>query len=119
MTYSLKPPLSYSVMPRKPVKWPLVGMIAATGACLAGAGLGAMLAVISPIVFDARGSVLNPLVWLGFGLSVSFWAVCLIAPFLAWVFWSRGETQRAWACMATPLAWAVATYAVWEFIPAK
>jgi hypothetical protein len=119
MTYSLKPPLSYSTMPKKPVSWPFVGMVAATAACLAGTGLGIMVAIVSPIVFDGRGSVFNPLVWLGFLLSVSFWAICLIAPYLGWVFWSRRDEPRAWACMATPLAWGVLTYAVWQFIPAK
>lgn len=119
MTYSLKPPLSYSAPSSRKISWPLAGMIASTAACVACGGLGAVLAVLSPTVFDARGSVFNPLAWLGFVLMISFWAVCLIAPFAAWVFWSRRDTPRAWALMATPLAWGVMTYAVLQFVPAR
>ncbi len=127
MTYSLKPPLSYSAISRRaparllarPVNWQLVGMIASTALCAVASGLGAVAAIVSPMVFDARGSVLNPLAWLAFLLVISFWAVCLLGPYLSWVLWARGQTQRAWALMATPLAWGVLTLAVLQFLPAK
>jgi hypothetical protein len=127
MPYSLKSPLSLSAARRspdavrtaKPIPWKLLGMIAATAACLAGAGFGVVGAIVSPMVFDAKGSVLNPIAWLAFLLSISFWAVCLIGPFVSWVFWARRDAQRAWACMALPLAWGVLTLAVLQFLPAK
>ena len=127
MTYSLKSPLSLSAADRraaprpaaKPIPWMLLGMIAATGVCVVAAGFGVVGAIMSPMVFDAKGSVLNPIAWLAFLLVISFWAICLIGPFVSWVFWMRRDVQRAWACMAVPLTWGVLTLAVLQFLPAK
>ena len=76
-------------------------------------------AIMSPMVFDARGSTLNPLAWLAFLLTISFWAVCLLGPYLSWVLRTRGQVERAWALMATPLAYGMLTLAVLQFLPAK
>ena len=123
MTYSLKSPLSFSSAPAKPgaraVNWPLLGMIAATAGWAAVSILGMVGAIMSPMVFDARGSTLNPLAWLAFLLTISFWAVCLLGPYLSWVLRTRGQVERAWALMATPLAYGMLTLAVLQFLPAK
>ncbi len=52
-------------------------------------------------------------------MAIGFWAVCLLGPFAGWVFWTRGQVQRAWAFMAAPLAWGVATLAVLQFVPLR
>ena len=127
MTYSLKPPLSLSNAQgrgparraARPIPWMTLGMSAATAVCVVAAGFGVVGAIMSPMVFDAKGSVLNPIAWLAFLLVISFWAICLIGPFVSWVFWARRDVQRAWACMAVPLAWGVLTLAVLQFLPAK
>ncbi len=116
MTYSLKPPQTSDSANSR---WALLAMIAATGICLLAAVLGVIGAIVSPMLFDGRGARLNPMVWLGFALTVGFWAVCLLGPFVSWVFWTRGQVQRAWAFMAAPLAWGVATLAVLQFVPLK
>jgi len=78
---------------------------------------GAILAVFAPLVFDRPGNLYNPLAWLGLGLGVLFWAVCLLAPAVAWWQWRRGQRAKAWAAMAAPLAWAAATVTVLQFVP--
>ncbi len=114
MTYSLKPP--HSPDSSFASRLPLYAMIAATVLCLAGAVLGVAAAIISPMLFDGPIARFNPAVWLAFALTIGFWAVCLLAPFAAWVMWTRGEVQRAWAYMAAPLAWGVAAVAVLQFL---
>jgi hypothetical protein len=113
MTYSLKPPhTSHS-------RLALLAMIAATALCLIAAGLGVVGAIVSPMLFDGPVARFNPAVWLGFVLTIGFWAVCLLGPFVGWVFWSRGDMPRAWAFMAAPLAWGMATLAVLQFLPLR
>lgn len=114
MPYSLKPPPPPDSA--RGSLWPLLAMIAATALCLAGAVVGVPAAIVSPVLFDHPTAKFNPAVWLGFGLTIGFWAVCLLAPFAAWVWWSRGQPPRAWACMAAPLAWGVATVAVVQLL---
>ncbi len=98
-------------------RWRLFWMVAATLLCAAMTPFAAVAAVFSPLVFDARGNLLNPLAWLGFLLMVGFWIVCILGPFWAWVSWRRGREPLAWACMAAPLAWMAALAAVLQFVP--
>lgn len=95
----------------------IVWMILATLACVAVAPVGGVGALFSPLVFDARGNLLNPLAWLGFFLMIGFWIVCLLAPTAAWILWRRDREQQAWIAMAVPLVWAMATAVVLQFVP--
>lgn len=76
----------------------------------------ALAAIPAWLVFDRSGNAFNPLAWITFLLVFFFWAVCLAAPFAAWVFWTRGQERRAWAAMATPLIWAAVAAALWQFV---
>jgi hypothetical protein len=85
--------------------------------CLAATPLGAVGALFSPLVFDHRPNLLNPLAWLGFVLMIGFWIVCIIAPFIAWVAWKRGREPVAWMAIAGPLVWLIALGVTLQFIP--
>ena len=97
--------------------WRLTGMIAATFVCLGMAALGAVWAIFSPLVFDHAGNLLNPLAWVGFLLMITFWIICVLGPFAAWVAWSRRQEPLAWAAMCAPVAWAVLMATVLQFVP--
>ncbi|HRD46497.1 MAG TPA: hypothetical protein PLF78_08445 [Caulobacter sp.] len=92
-------------------------LILATAACVGLAPVGAVGTLFSPLVFDDRGNLLNPLAWLGFFLMITFWIVCLIAPFVAWVYWRRKREPMAWSVMSAPLIWGLLTVIVLQFIP--
>jgi len=96
----------------------LLLLVLATMTCGVMAVAGGILAIFSPLVFDAPGSLRNPVAWLGFVLGAGFWIVCLVAPLRAWIEWKRGREPIAWAAMAAPLAWAAATLTVLQFVPA-
>ena len=93
-------------------------MVLATGACLAFAAIGAILAIFTPLVFDRAGNMLNPIAWLGFVFGALFWAVCLLSPLAGWILWRKGQAQFAWAAMAAPLAWGALTLTLLRFVPA-
>jgi hypothetical protein len=78
---------------------------------------GAVAAVFSPLILDRPGNLFNPLAWLGFVLGALFWAVCLLAPAVAWWQWRREQRPQAWAAMAAPAAWAAAAVTVLQFVP--
>ncbi|CAN1527681.1 hypothetical protein MCEMIH16_01295 [Caulobacteraceae bacterium] len=92
-------------------------LVAATGLCAGLMPLGAIGALFSPLIFDGRGNMLNPLAWLGFLLMVGFWIVCIVAPYVAWIYWRRQKETLAWALMSAPLIWAMATIVVLQFVP--
>ena len=98
-------------------RWRLFWMVVGTLACAAVVPAAALGAVFSPLVFDNRGNLLNPLAWLAFLLMIGFWIVCILGPFAAWVAWKRDQEPLAWAAMAAPLAWFVALAAVLQFVP--
>lgn len=95
----------------------IIWMVLATLACLAATPVGALGALFSPLVFDERENLLNPLAWLGFFLMIGFWIVCLLAPTAAWILWDRERDQLAWTAMAAPLIWAIALVTVLQFVP--
>ncbi|MDP1632991.1 MAG: hypothetical protein Q8L66_16375 [Caulobacter sp.] len=95
----------------------LILLILATLACAALLPLGAIGALFSPLVFDERGNLLNPLAWLGFVLMIGFWIVCIVGPFAAWIAWRRGRERLAWAAVSAPALWALATVTVLQFVP--
>jgi hypothetical protein len=92
-------------------------MILATLMYLGIAPIGAIGTLFSPLIFDERGNLLNPFAWLGFFLMITFWIVCLVAPFVAWVFWRRDREPLAWSVMSAPLIWGLTTVILLQFIP--
>lgn len=92
-------------------------LVLATLACVGVAPVGAIGTLFSPLIFDERGNLLNPLAWLGFLLMITFWIVCLLAPFAAWIFWRRNREQMAWTAISLPLIWAVAIVTILQFVP--
>ncbi len=101
---------------RKPIETKQVLlMVLATGACLALAVLGAILAIFTPVIFD-NGNLANPVAWLGFVLAALFWVVCLLSPLAGWILWRKGQPRQAWAAMAAPLAWGAATLTLLQFV---
>ncbi|MFA7264496.1 MAG: hypothetical protein WC068_15865 [Caulobacter sp.] len=95
----------------------LILLVLATAACIGLMPLGAIGALFSPLIFDPRGNLFNPLAWLGFLLMVGFWIVCIVSPFVAWVLWRRGREPVAWGVMSAPLVWGLATVTVLQFVP--
>ena len=95
----------------------MVLLAIATGVSAVGVPLGMVGTLFSPLVFDDRGNLLNPLAWLGFLLIIGSWIVCTIAPFVAWVLFTRKQERQAWAVIAAPAVWALATFTVLQFIP--
>lgn len=92
-------------------------MVLATCACGGLFLLGVIGALFSPLVFDERGNLLNPLAWLAFLLMIGFWIVCVVAPFVAWILGRRSRETQAWAVMSAPLLWGFATITVLQFVP--
>lgn len=92
-------------------------MLLAIGASAMLAPIGLVGVLFSPLVFDDRGNLLNPIAWLGFLLMISFWIVCIVAPFVAWVLWTRKQERHAWTAIAAPAVWALATVTLLQFIP--
>ncbi|MBO9557617.1 MAG: hypothetical protein J7515_03405 [Caulobacter sp.] len=92
-------------------------MVLATLSCGLMAVAGGIAAIFTPLVFDAPGSLLNPVAWLSFVLCAGFWIVCLLAPLLAWIQWRRDREPIAWAAMAAPIAWGAAALTVLQLAP--
>lgn len=92
-------------------------MVVATAICVAAFPVGAIGALFSPLVFDERGNLFNPLAWLGFLLMISFWIVCLVGPLAAWIAWSRKHEHIAWTAMSAPAIWGLAMVTVLQFVP--
>ncbi|MGZ3378433.1 MAG: hypothetical protein ACXU8S_17700 [Phenylobacterium sp.] len=98
--------------------WPLFWLVICTMAYAGVAPLCAVGAIFSWLVFDHPGNLLNPFAWLAFLLMVLFWVVCILAPFAAWVFRSRGQARLTWAAIAAPLIWLALLVALLQFVPA-
>lgn len=98
-------------------RWQAFWLAMATLVCAGMAPLGAVGAIFGWLVFDAPGNLLNPIAWVTFLLMIFFWAACILAPFAAWVFWSRGQERRAWTAIAAPLVWLAVTAALMQFVP--
>jgi len=92
-------------------------LVLATLACAGLMPLGAVGVLFSPLIFDARGNLFNPLAWIGFALMISFWIVCIVAPFAAWILFRRNREAAAWGMMSAPLVWGLALVIVLQFVP--
>ena len=97
-------------------KWEAVWLGVATAASLALMPLGAIGALLSPMVFDPHQNLLNPAAWLAFILIITFWIVCLAAPYGAWVAFLRRQTTLTWLAMSAPVLWALAAVASMNFL---
>ena len=96
--------------------WEALWLGVASAASLLAAPVGGLAAILSPMVFDPRQNLLNPAAWIAFLLIVSFWAVCIAAPYGAWVAYSRRLRALAWLAMAAPLVWVLAAAASMSFL---
>ena len=98
-------------------KFELIWLGIATAISLVAALAGGLAAILSPMVFDPRENLLNPAAWIAFLLIVSFWAVCIAAPYGAWVAYFRGQRLLTWTAMAAPVLWIIAAVASTTFLP--
>jgi hypothetical protein len=94
-----------------------IWLIAATAVSLLGAPVGAVAAILSPMVFDPSQNVWNPAAWIAFVLIVTFWIVCIAAPFGAWVAYLRHQRVLTWLAMSLPAVWVIAAFASVQFLP--
>ena len=95
-----------------------VWLAIATAVSLLASIAGGLAAILSPMVFDPRQNLLNPAAWIAFLLIVTFWVVCIAAPYGAWVAYFRGHRLLTWTSMAAPLVWILAVMASTTFLPA-
>lgn len=79
--------------------------------------VGAVGALFSPLVFDNRENLLNPLAWGAFILMIGFWIVCIVAPFGAWVYFHREQERRTWVVIALPAVWLIGIAVLLQFVP--
>ncbi len=93
----------------------LLGLL--TAGWLALLPFGAVGALFSPLVFDHRPNLLNPMAWIAFLLMVAFWIACIVAPFVAWVTWKRDQERHAWIAIAVPAVWLTAMAVALQFVP--
>ena len=98
-------------------QWEMIWLGIATAVWLAAAPAAGVAAILSPMVFDPSENLFNPAAWLAFLLIVSGWAVCLAAPYGAWVAFFRDMKLLSWTVMAAPLVWLAAAVASATFIP--
>jgi hypothetical protein len=98
-------------------RWRQILLGIASGLSVLCSPVGAIGALVSPLVFDHPGNALNPLAWLAFLLLIGFWVVCLLAPVGAWWLFRQDREPLAWAIMAAPLAWMVLLLAIIQFVP--
>jgi hypothetical protein len=91
--------------------------VAATIVSLLATPVGAVAAILSPMVFDPHQNLVNPAAWIAFFLIISFWMVCIAAPFGAWVAYLRNKAVLTWLAMAAPALWVIAAVASVSFLP--
>ena len=97
--------------------WEPIWLGIASGISLLAAPIGGVVAILSPMVFDPQQNLLNPAAWIAFFLIVSFWAVCIAAPYGAWVAYARKLRALAWLMMSAPVVWVLAAAASVSFLP--
>ncbi len=98
-------------------RWQAIWLLIATLLCVAALPVGAILAILSPLVFDGPGNLLNPMAWLAFLLVIGLWIVCILAPCGAWLAFARRRGLLTWAAMAAPFAWAALLATALRFVP--
>jgi hypothetical protein len=98
-------------------RWQAFWLVVGTLICLAVAPIGAIFAIMSPLVFDGPGNLLNPVAWFAFLLVIGLWIVCILAPFGAWVGFLHRHAVLTWGAMAAPFAWAAILATTLMFVP--
>ena len=98
-------------------RWEIFWLVICTLGCMAAALVSMVVVIIAPIVFDRQGSLLNPIAWIAFLMMITLWVVCILAPFGAWVMFTRQKSQMAWTLMATPPIWAGVMALMLIFLP--
>ncbi|WGM38655.1 hypothetical protein AMEJIAPC_01559 [Caulobacter sp. NIBR1757] len=93
----------------------LLGLL--TAGWLATLPFGAVGALFSPLVFDHRPNLLNPMAWIAFLLMIAYWIIAIVAPFVAWVTWKRDQERYAWIAIAVPAVWLTAMAVALQFVP--
>jgi hypothetical protein len=86
-------------------RWQAFLLVMASLGCLAMLPLGALGAIVSPMVFDNPYNLQNPFAWFAFLLMVGLWVVCIIAPYAAWVAFIKGRQSLQWTAIGAPFAW--------------
>lgn len=97
-------------------RWEAIWLTLATGVSLAAMPIGAIAALLSPMVFDPHQNLWNPAAWLAFLLIITFWIVCLAAPYGAWVAFHRHKGTYTWLAMAAPVFWIIAAVTSMNFL---
>jgi hypothetical protein len=97
-------------------RWEAFWLVIGTGVCLAALPIGAAAALLSPMVFDPHKNLFNPAAWVAFLLIITFWIVCLAAPYGAWVAWFQKRGPLTWLAMAAPVVWALAAVTMMNFL---
>jgi hypothetical protein len=67
--------------------------------------LGALGAIASPMVFDDPYNLERPAAWVAFLLMLSFWIICIAAPYGAWVAFFKRSERLQWVAAGAPFAW--------------
>ena len=97
-------------------RWEIFWLVVATGLSLAAMPFGAIGALLSPMVFDPHQNLWNPAAWLAFLLIITFWIVCLAAPYGAWVAFLQKRGTLTWLAMSAPVLWALAAVTSMNFL---
>jgi len=97
--------------------WQAFWLVMGTLTCAAAVPVGAVFAIMSPLVFDGPGNLLNPFAWFAFLLVIGLWIICILAPFGAWVGFLRRQAVLTWTAMAAPFAWAAVLAVTLLFVP--
>jgi hypothetical protein len=82
---------------------------AATVGCLLMLPLGAVGAVVSPMLFDDPHNLEQPVRWIAFLLVLSLWIICIAGPYGAWVAYAKRREALQWVAIGSPFAWCAAT----------
>jgi hypothetical protein len=98
-------------------RWQAFWLVFCTLLCVVALPVGAIFAIMSPLVFDRPGNLLNPVAWFAFLLVIGLWIVCILAPYGAWVAFVRGRAGLSWAAMSAPLVWMLLLVATLRFVP--
>lgn len=98
-------------------RWQGFWLTLASVACVCASPVAAVGAIMSPMVFDRAGSLVNPFAWLAFLMLLLLWAVCLLAPYAAWVTFTRRQGQLAWTLISVPPLWAGIMGLMLVFLP--
>jgi hypothetical protein len=85
-------------------------MILATAAWVLVLPIAGLMALTSPMIFDAGES---RALWIMFGFMLAFPVLVIVSPIAAWLFRNAGRRRLAWGLMALPLVWIGTGFAIY------